>query len=144
LSRLLLPCSTLHLRRQDGGRRDFARTGILIRSSGFLLFATSRLTKGMRANDTQFLIFSFFLDMLMFLLFFFSFADCCSCYVFVSRFIFSTIKFMLILFPKTDISTNTARRIVTLLLSDVRRSSCCACINVHSKVLPVLSISRSI
>jgi hypothetical protein len=71
LSRLLLPCSTLHLRRQDGGRRDFARTGILIRSSGFLLFATSRLTKGMRANDTQFLIFSFFLDMLMFLLFFF-------------------------------------------------------------------------
>ena len=76
-----------------------AREYSLVQRGSFALCNIStRLTKGMRANDTQFLlIFLFYVDVVFLrrLLF--------SCYGFVSRFIFSTIKFMLILFPKIDV-----------------------------------------
>ena len=64
--------------RREGGGISLAWEYSFVQRLFALCNISTRLTKkGMRANDTQFLL--IFLDMLMMPVLFFYFADCCSC-----------------------------------------------------------------
>ena len=141
LSRPLLPGSTLHLRRKEGGRRDFARAGILIRSADFC--SLQHLYSAHERHACKWYpVFAFSLFTLICRRFFF--ADCCS---------HATVSFLVLSFLQSNLCWSCFQRLTFsehckanchIASSNVQRESCYVCTNVHSKVLPVISISRSI